>query len=285
MINILSSKSKSFKQQLLRYLDSRKPNNESKIRVVKKIISEVKKEKDQSLLKYEKKFSNLKKLNKKDLFFTKSEMDKIIKSLDIKTKNSINIAFKRIYKFHKNQKFKDFKVLDSYKNSLSYRSMPLEKVGVYVPGGVANYPSSVLMNCIPAIVAGVKKIYLTAPCIGKKINPGVIYAAKKCKVKEIYKLGGAQAIAAFAYGTQKVKKVDKLDICKLIIKIFIIYLIIDPCIYMSIKKTDNPGNAKAIVNLNTVLTFIIGVYLFKQKYTYKNLLLILLIVIFTLLLR
>ena len=84
---------------------------------------------------------------------------------------------------------------------------------------------------------------------------------------------------------RKVKKVDKLDICKLIIKIFIIYLIIDPCIYMSIKKTDNPGNAKAIVNLNTVLTFIIGVYLFKQKYTYKNLLLILLIVIFTLLLR
>ena len=210
MINILSSKSKRFKQQLLRYLDSRKPNNESKIRVVKKIISEVKKEKDQSLLKYEKKFSNLKKLNKKDLFFTKSEMDKIIKRLDIKTKNSINIAFKRIYKFHKNQKFKDFKVLDNYKNSLSYRSMPLEKVGVYVPGGVANYPSSVLMNCIPAIVAGVKKIYLTAPCIGKKINPGVIYAAKKCKVKEIYKLGGAQAIAAFAYGTQTVKKVDKI---------------------------------------------------------------------------
>jgi len=210
MISILFSKSKNFKQQLSRYLDSRKPNNESKMRVVKKIISEVKKNKDQSLLKYEKKFSKLKKLNKKDLFFSKSEMNKIIKRLDNKTKNSINIAFKRIYNFHKNQKFKDFKVLDNYKNSLSYRSMPLEKVGVYVPGGVANYPSSVLMNCIPAIVARVKKIYLTVPCIGKKINPGVLYAAKKCKVKEIYKLGGSQAIAAFAYGTQTVKKVDKI---------------------------------------------------------------------------
>ena len=110
MINILFSKSKNFQQKLSRYLDSRKPNNESKIRVVKKIISEVKKEKDQSLLKYEKKFSNLKKLNKKDLFFTKSEMDKIIKRLDIKTKNSINTAFKRIYNFHKNQKFRQMPI-------------------------------------------------------------------------------------------------------------------------------------------------------------------------------
>ena len=210
MINILFTKSKSFKQQLSKYLDSRKPNKESKIKVVKKIISDVKKNKDRSLFKYEKKFNRLKKININDLFFSKSEIDKIIKRLDNKTKNSINIAFKRIYNFHKNQKFKDFKVLDNYKNSLSYRSLPLESIGVYVPGGVANYPSSVLMNCIPAIVAGVKKIYLTVPCIGKKINPGVLYAAKKCKVKEIYKLGGAQAIAAFAYGTKTIKQVDKI---------------------------------------------------------------------------
>ena len=84
---------------------------------------------------------------------------------------------------------------------------------------------------------------------------------------------------------RKVQKVDKLDICKLIIKIFIIYLIIDPCIYMSIKKTDNPGSAKAIVNLNTALTFILSIYLLNKKYTYKNLLLILVIVIVSLLLR
>ncbi len=210
MINILFTKSKSFKQQLSKYLDSRKPNKESKIKVVKKIISDVKKNKDRSLFKYEKKFNRLKKININDLFFSKSEIDKIIKRLDNKTKNSINIAFKRIYNFHKNQKFKDFKVSDNYKNFFSYRSMPLESVGVYVPGGAANYPSSVLMNCIPAIVAGVKKIYLTVPCIGKKVNPGVLYAAKKCKVEEIYKLGGAQAIAAFTYGTQTVKQVDKI---------------------------------------------------------------------------
>ena len=210
MINTLFTNSKNFNKQLSSYLNIRKPNDSSKLKIVKKIISEVKKNKDQSLLKFEKKFSKSKKLNKKDLVFSKSEINKITKKLDIKTKNSINIAFKRIYNFHKNQKFKDFKVLDNYKNSLSYRSMPLEKVGVYVPGGIANYPSSVLMNCIPAIVAGVKQIYVTFPCIGKKINPGVLYAAKKCKVKEIYKLGGAQAIAAFTYGTQTINKVDKI---------------------------------------------------------------------------
>ena len=210
MINTLFTNSKNFNKQLSSYLNIRKPNDSSKLKIVKKIISEVKKNKDQSLLKFEKKFSKSKKLNTKDLVFSKSEINKITKKLDIKTKNSINIAFKRIYNFHKNQKFKDFKVLDNYKNSLSYRSMPLEKVGVYVPGGIANYPSSVLMNCIPAIVAGVKQIYVTFPCIGKKINPGVLYAAKKCKVKEIYKLGGAQAIAAFTYGTQTINKVDKI---------------------------------------------------------------------------
>ena len=210
MINILFTKSKNFQKQFSSYLDSRKPNDNLKIKIVKQIISEVKKNRDQSLVKFEKKFSKFKKLSKKNLVFSKSEINKIIKQLDKKTKRSINIAFKRIYNFHKNQKFKDFKILDNYKNSLSYRSMPLEKIGVYVPGGTANYPSSVLMNCIPAIVAGVKEIYVTVPCLGKKINPGVIYAAQKCKVKKIYKLGGAQAIAAFAYGTQTINKVDKI---------------------------------------------------------------------------
>jgi histidinol dehydrogenase len=79
-----------------------------------------------------------------------------------------------------------------------------------VPGGTASYPSTVLMNCIPAIVAGVKNIFLTTPALGKNINSAVIYAAKKCGVKEIYKIGGAHSIAAFAYGTKTFKKVDKI---------------------------------------------------------------------------
>ena len=83
-------------------------------------------------------------------------------------------------------------------------------MGVYVPGGKASYPSSVLMNCIPASIAGVNEIFMTVPYIDRGINPGVLYAAKKCGVKKIFKLGGAQAIAAFAFGTKVVPKVDKI---------------------------------------------------------------------------
>ena len=103
-----------------------------------------------------------------------------------------------------------FTFTDRFKNSFSYKSKPINKIGVYVPGGLASYPSSVLMNCIPAIIAGVKEIYMTTPCLGKNYNSAVLYAAKKCKVKEIYKVGGAQAIAAFAYGTKTIKKVNKI---------------------------------------------------------------------------
>ena len=108
------------------------------------------------------------------------------------------------------QMMKTFSFKDSLNIKLSYKSSPIDRVGVYVPGGTANYPSTVLMNCIPAIVAGVKKMYLTTPSDRKNINPAVIYAAVKCGVKEIYSIGGAQAIAAFAFGTKKINKVDKI---------------------------------------------------------------------------
>ena len=80
---------------------------------------------------------------------------------------------------------------------------------MYVPGGTASYPSTVLMNCIPALVAGVKNIYLTTPALGSSVNPAIIYAAKKCGVK-IYKTGGAHSIAALTYGTRTFKKVNKI---------------------------------------------------------------------------
>ena len=142
--------------------------------------------------------------------FSRNEINKISKKIDQKTKKSIDLAFKRIKNFHSKQKFISFTFKDKYKNVLSYKYSPLEKVGVYVPGGTASYPSTVLMNCIPAIVAGVKNIYLTTPSLNSKINPAVIYAAKKCGVKKIYKTGGAQTIAALAFGTKKFEKVDKI---------------------------------------------------------------------------
>ncbi len=208
--NYLNSTQNNFFTKLEKFLDKRRRQNPGKYIFVKKIIKDVRKNKDKSILKYEKKFLKLKKINKKDIKFSKIEIKKIIKTLDKKTRKSIDLAFTRIYKFHKKQVLNTYKITDNYKNVFTYNSSPIEKVGIYVPGGKASYPSSVLMNSIPAMIAGVKEIYMTTPAINKKYNPAVIYAATKCKVKEIYKIGGAQAIAAFAYGTNSIKKVNKI---------------------------------------------------------------------------
>ncbi len=210
MIKILNTKSRSFESEFDYYLNLRRKYSDSKVKAVKKIIKDVRKDKDKSLVRYEKKFNSLKNLNRNKLFFSNSETKKNINNLDTKIKNSIDLAFNRITNFHRKQKFKGFKIKDKYNNIFFYRSKPMDKIGVYVPGGKASYPSSVLMNCIPAMIAGVKEIFMTVPALNNKVNPGVLYAAKKCKVKKIFKLGGAQAIAAFAFGTQTVTKVDKI---------------------------------------------------------------------------
>jgi len=200
---------KNFQKKLEFILDSRKLTQNNKLNVVKPIINNVKKNGDKAVVKYEKKFSNIYK-KKVSLKFSKKEINKIANSIDPKLKKSIDIAFSRIKNFHIEQKILPYKIKDKYKNELSYTYSPIDRVGVYVPGGTASYPSTVLMNCIPAIVAGVKNIFLTTPTLGSNVNPAIIYAAKKCGVKEIYKTGGAHSIAAFAYGTQTFKKVDKI---------------------------------------------------------------------------
>ncbi len=210
MIKVLDTKSKNFQNQFEYYLNARREYSDTKMKIVKKILKDVRKGRDKSLIKYEKKFNKIKKISKNKLFFSKFEIKENIKNLDPRVKNSIDLAFSRIVNFHKKQKFKGFKIKDKYDNIFSYRSKPINKIGVYVPGGKASYPSSVLMNCIPAMIAGVKEIFMTVPAFKNKANPGVLYAAKKCKVKKIFKLGGAQAIAAFAFGTQTVTKVDKI---------------------------------------------------------------------------
>ena len=195
------------KLELITYSRKLKQKNQSSN--VKKILLNVKKLGDKAIINYEKKFSNIKS-NPKKIIFSKNEISRISKKIDKKLKYSIDVAYSRIKRFHLNQKFNTFKFKDKYNNELSYKYSPIEKVGVYVPGGTASYPSTVLMNCIPAIVAGVKNIYLTTPALGSKVNPAVIYAAKKCGVKEIYKTGGAHSIAGLAYGTKTFKKVDKI---------------------------------------------------------------------------
>ena len=156
-------------------------------------------------MKYEKKFN----LNK-TIIPSAKQISRSIKSLDKKVKKAIDLAYSRIYKFHSFQKFKNISYSDKFKNKLEYKYLPIESAAIYVPGSSASYPSSVLMSTIPAIVAGVKRIVMINPSYKGKQNPAVLYAAKKCKIKEIYSIGGPSAIAAAAYGTKKIKKVDKI---------------------------------------------------------------------------
>jgi histidinol dehydrogenase len=210
MLKLIKANQKNFLEKLSSILDKRKIQSPKVDRKVKNIIQDIKKNKDLALIKYEKRYSKIKNISLTNIKFSASERSKIVKKLDKKTKASIDLAFNRIFNFHKKQKLSSYSYRDKFKNSFAYKSSALSRVGVYVPGGRASYPSSVLMNCIPAIVAGVKEIYMTTPAMNNSYNPAVIYAAQKCRVKEIYKVGGAQAIAAMTYGTKIIQKVDKI---------------------------------------------------------------------------
>ena len=209
MLNFFNANQKNYLKKLELILSKRKFKQLNYSSNVKKILLNVKKDGDKALIKYEKKFSKIK-FASKNIKFSKKEINDISKKIDNKLKKSIDTAFRRIIKFHTKQKFSSFKFKDEFNNELAYKYSPIERVGVYVPGGTASYPSTVIMNCVPAIVAGVKNIYLTTPALDTKVNPAIIYAAKKCGVKEIYKTGGPHSIAALTYGTKTFEKVDKI---------------------------------------------------------------------------
>jgi len=204
-MKVLDSSKKNFDKLLDNLLMQRKRKVQSSSVSVTNIIKDVKKNGDKALLKYEKKF------NKNSVIKPSSnQIQKSIQSLNSIVKQSIDTAYNRIYKFHSLQKFKNISYTDKFKNKLEYKYLPLESVAIYVPGSTASYPSSVLMNAIPAIVAGVKRIVMINPGYKGKQNPAVLYAAKKCKIEEIYSIGGPSAIAAVSYGTKKIKKVNKI---------------------------------------------------------------------------
>ena len=136
----------------------------------------------------------------------KKKIYQSIKLLDPKIKKSIDFAFNRIFKFHLEQKVKNIFYKDKLNNKLYYKYFPIDSIGIYVPGGNASFPSTVLMNGIPAKIAGVKRIVVANPIVNGNLNAAVMYAAKKCKVNEIITCGGAQAIGSLAY-IQKVNKI------------------------------------------------------------------------------
>ncbi len=204
-MKILNNKNKNFDKILDTFLSQRKAKFQINSVSVSKIINDVKKNGDKALLKYEKKFNQNRKIKP-----SLKEIKRSIKSLNPKVKKAIDNAYSRIYKFHSLQKFKNISYIDKLNNKLEYKYLPIESVAIYVPGSTASYPSSVLMNAIPAIVAGVKRIIMINPGYKGKQNPAVLYAAKKCKINEIYSIGGPSAISAVTYGTKKISKVNKI---------------------------------------------------------------------------
>ena len=204
-MKILNTNNSNFNKSLYRLLFLRRNKVQSNVISVTKIIRDVKKNGDKALLKYEKKF------NKNSIITpTSKQVYQTIKTLNKKVQQAINIAYERIYKFHSLQKVKNISYKDEFNNKLEYKYLPIDSVAIYVPGSTASYPSTVLMNAIPALVAGVKRIIMINPSSKGKLNPAVLYAAKKCKIKEIYSIGGPAAIAAAAYGTKKIKQVNKI---------------------------------------------------------------------------
>ena len=184
--------------KLEQILDKRRASQNSTIPIVSKILNDVKKNKNKAVIKYEKRFSKNSKIKP-----SASEINEAIRSLNPKIKKAIDYAYNRIFKYHSLQKVKNIKYIDKLNNTLHYKSVPINKVGIYVP---ANLPSTLLMNAIPAKIAGVKKIILSNPRLNKKLNPAVIYAARKLNIKDIYSIGGAQAIGSLTY----IQKVDKI---------------------------------------------------------------------------
>ena len=205
MILRLNANGKNFQKELVKKINKRSVFSNKDYNVAKKIVLDVKKNGDKAVLKYEFRFNKNKSINS-----NYSSISKIIKSLNPNVKKSIDFAYQRILKFHKKQKSKDIKFSDNLNNKIDYKYKPLNSVGIYIPGGNASFPSTVLMNAIPAMLAGVKRIVIANPVRDKNQSAAVLYAAKKCGVKEIYRIGGAQAIAALAYGTKTIQRVDKI---------------------------------------------------------------------------
>ena len=152
MIKIINYKNQKDNIKLTNFLNKRRSGKNKNTKIVEKILNDIKKNKIKAVYKYEKKFSN-----NKNIYPSKSQISNSIKSLDNKVKKAIDLAYNRIFKFHSQQKIKNIKKIDKFKNKIEYVNVPINSVGIYVP---ANLPSTLLMNAIPSKICGVKNIIL-----------------------------------------------------------------------------------------------------------------------------
>tara|TARA_B100000963_G_scaffold278765_1_gene247203 strand:+ start:165 stop:1436 length:1272 start_codon:yes stop_codon:yes gene_type:complete len=190
-------------------LNSQSTINSSVSYTVKKIIEDIKKNKDKALLKYVKKFEN-KKATLDNLLITKKTLKDAYNSLPNETRNSLKLAYKRIYHYHLKQKKISYSFKDQLDSKFYIEWKPIENVGLYIPGGLAAYPSTVLMTAIPANIARVPNTMICVPSQNGQTSDLTLAAAYLCGVKKVYNVGGAQAIAALAFGTKIIKKADKV---------------------------------------------------------------------------
>jgi len=185
-------------------------NTNSNVRLtVKKIIQDIKKNKDVALLKYVKKFEN-KKANLKSIIIPKKTLKDAYNSLPNESKKSLKLAYKRIFYYHSKQKKTSYSFKDQLDSKFYIEWKPIENVGLYIPGGLASYPSTVLMTAIPAKIAEVPNIMICVPSQNGQTSKLTLAAAYLCGVNVVYNVGGAQAIAALAFGTKIIKKADKV---------------------------------------------------------------------------
>jgi len=208
-VNILYAKNNNFYKDLKLILDKRSQQNIPEIdEKVKNIIKDVVNRGDEALFEYSKKFDESN-LNKKNIFLTDQVRISYKDKVDENIINAFRVAIKNITNFHEKQKPNDYEIINNGVRTASIWKA-IQSVGLYIPGGNASYPSSLIMNVVPAKIAGVKRIVVTTPSKFNEINPYVLALLDELKINEIYQIGGAHAIAALAYGTESIKSVDKI---------------------------------------------------------------------------
>ncbi|MCC9620183.1 histidinol dehydrogenase [Thalassospira sp. MA62] len=205
----LSTLDATFEDDFQKLLGMKRESDADVDAAVADIIADVRARRDQAVCDYTNKFDRLN-IDASGMIVTAAEVDAAIKEIAPDLLKSLELAAERIGSYHAKQIPADERYTDEAGVELGWRWRPVTAAGLYVPGGLASYPSSVLMNAIPAKVAGVERLVMVVPTPDNKMNPLVLAAARIAGVDEIYRIGGAQAIAALAYGTETIKPVDKI---------------------------------------------------------------------------
>ena len=208
-MKIIDSQRNDIRTELKRIVDRGERATDEVAKAVHEVIDRVRSEGDRAVLEYTEKFDRVS-LTIRDIKVSPDEIKAAYGSADPKTVDALRLAARNIRSFHEKQRLTSWVSQEEDGVILGQLARPLRSVGVYVPGGKAVYPSSVLMNVVPAKVAGVEQIVMCCPVPGGIVNPYILVAADIAGVSEIYKIGGAQAVAAMAYGTATVPRVDKI---------------------------------------------------------------------------